>query len=53
MSSMMAKMTINPEPRGCALIIGPWNFPLNCLLRPLVSAIAAGCTAVIKARGID
>lgn len=48
MSSMMAKMTINPEPRGTVLIIGPWNFPLNCLLRPLVSAIASGCTAVIK-----
>ena len=44
----MAKMTINPEPRGTTFIIGPWNFPINCLLRPLCSAIASGCTAVIK-----
>lgn len=36
------------EPKGCALIIAPWNYPLNLALIPLVYAIAAGCTAVVK-----
>lgn len=36
------------EPRGNALIIAPWNFPFNLAIGPLVSAIAAGCTAIIK-----
>jgi aldehyde dehydrogenase (NAD+) len=37
-----------PEPRGVALIIGPWNYPLQLLLSPLVGAIAAGNCAVLK-----
>ena len=36
------------EPRGCCLIIGTWNYPLNTVLVPLMGAIAAGNTAVIK-----
>ena len=36
------------EAFGVALIIGPWNYPLQLLLTPLVGAIAAGNTAVIK-----
>lgn len=36
------------EPRGRCLIISPWNYPLNLTLSPLVSAIAAGNTAIIK-----
>lgn len=36
------------EPKGCALIIAPWNYPFNLTLVPLVYAIAAGCTAVVK-----
>lgn len=36
------------QPRGRCLIIGPWNYPLNTVLGPLVSAIAAGNTAIIK-----
>jgi aldehyde dehydrogenase (NAD+) len=36
------------EPKGCALIISPWNYPFNLAIGPLVSAIAAGCTAIIK-----
>ncbi|MEW5740637.1 MAG: aldehyde dehydrogenase family protein [Myxococcota bacterium] len=37
-----------PEPRGATLIIAPWNYPFMLGLSPLVGAIAAGCTAVIK-----
>ncbi len=37
------------EPLGVVLIIGPWNYPFQLLLTPLVGAIAAGNCAVIKA----
>ncbi|MCC6724962.1 MAG: aldehyde dehydrogenase family protein [Saprospiraceae bacterium] len=36
------------EPKGVCLIISPWNFPFNLSFLPLVSAIAAGNTAIIK-----
>lgn len=36
------------QPKGTSLIISPWNYPLGLTLGPLVSAIAAGCTAIIK-----
>jgi len=31
-----------------ALILGPWNYPLQLLLSPLVGAMAAGNCAIIK-----
>ena len=37
-----------PEPLGVALIIGPWNYPFQLTLAPLVAAMAAGCTVVLK-----
>ena len=39
---------IRPEPLGVVLIIGPWNFPVQLVLAPLIAAIAAGNTVVIK-----
>jgi aldehyde dehydrogenase (NAD+) len=36
------------EPKGTALIISPWNFPFNLTVGPLISALAAGCPAIIK-----
>ena len=36
------------EPKGRCLIVSPWNYPVNLSLGPLVSAIAAGNTAIIK-----
>lgn len=39
---------IRYEPKGCALIISPWNFPFNLTFVPLISAIAAGCAVVVK-----
>jgi aldehyde dehydrogenase (NAD+) len=36
------------QPRGRCLVIGPWNYPVNTLLGPLVSALAAGNTVVLK-----
>ncbi|PHI21470.1 aldehyde dehydrogenase family protein [Lewinellaceae bacterium SD302] len=36
------------EPVGQVLIIAPWNYPVNLALYPLVYAIAAGCTVILK-----
>ena len=43
-----SRALIRQEPYGVALIIGPWNYPLQLLLSPLVGAIAAGNCAVLK-----
>ncbi|MFI9411390.1 aldehyde dehydrogenase family protein [Nocardia gamkensis] len=37
-----------PEPKGTVLILGTWNFPLLLTVQPLVSALAAGNTVVLK-----
>jgi len=39
---------IHYEPKGTCLIISPWNYPFSLAIGPLVSALAAGCTAMIK-----
>jgi len=39
---------IRYEPKGVTLIISPWNYPVSLTLGPLVSAIAAGNTAMLK-----
>lgn len=43
-----ASSLIQYEPKGVVLIISPWNFPFNLTLSPLVSAIAAGNTVMVK-----
>ena len=43
-----SRSAIITEPLGVALIIAPWNYPVQLLLNPLVGALAAGCTAVLK-----
>ena len=45
---MPSKSYIVREPLGNTLIVAPWNYPVQLLLSPLVGAIAAGCTAVLK-----
>lgn len=39
---------ILPEPLGVALIISPWNYPVNLILEPMVAAFAAGNAVVAK-----
>ena len=39
---------IRKDPLGSVLIIGAFNFPIQLSLGPLIGAIAAGCTAVLK-----
>lgn len=36
------------EAKGLTLVIAPWNFPFNLAIGPLVSAIAAGCSVIVK-----
>ena len=45
---MPARSRVISEPLGNALIISPWNYPVQLLLNPLVGAISAGCTAILK-----
>lgn len=48
LTNFKAKSYIYPEPYGNVLIISPWNYPLQLTLAPLLGAIAAGNTALIK-----
>ncbi len=43
-----AQAFVQPDPLGCILIIGPWNYPFSLTLQPLVGALAAGNTAILK-----
>lgn len=42
------KSRIYRDPLGVVLIIGPWNYPLQLVIAPLIGAVAAGNCAVIK-----
>jgi aldehyde dehydrogenase (NAD(P)+) len=46
--TMMDTVYYYPQPYGVVLIVGPWNFPINLVIIPLVGAIAAGNCAIIK-----
>lgn len=43
-----AKSYIIPEPLGVSLVIGAWNYPYQLSFAPMVAAIAAGCTVILK-----
>ena len=45
---MPSRSSVVSEPLGNALIISPWNYPVQLLLNPLVGAISSGCTAILK-----
>jgi len=46
--SWPARGRVQPEPLGCVLILGAWNYPFQLCLQPLISALAAGNTVVLK-----
>jgi aldehyde dehydrogenase (NAD+) len=48
LSVMPGKAWVQYEPLGVAGIIGPWNYPVQLVLGPLVGALAAGNCAVLK-----
>jgi aldehyde dehydrogenase (NAD+) len=43
-----AKSYIYPEPLGTVLVIGAWNYPYQLSLAPVVAALSAGNTVVLK-----
>ena len=43
-----AKSYVIPAPLGVSLVIAPWNYPFQLSLGPVIAAIAAGCTIVLK-----
>ncbi len=45
---LLAKSSIKYEPRGRVLVISPWNYPFNLSIIPVISALAAGNTVVLK-----
>jgi len=48
MAQFPSKSFIAPEPYGVALILSPWNYPIQLCLSPLVGAISGGNCAVVK-----
>lgn len=48
LSTFGTRSFIQYEPRGLCLIISPWNYPFSLAVGPLVSAIAAGNTVIVK-----
>lgn len=43
-----AKCWIRPEPYGTVLIIGPWNYPFQLVISPLIGALSAGNSVILK-----
>ena len=43
-----AKGEIHYEPYGSVLIIGPFNYPFQLLIEPMIGALAAGNTVILK-----
>ncbi len=47
-TNFKSKSYIYPEPYGNVFIISPWNYPFQLTMAPLIGAIAAGNTVLIK-----
>jgi len=48
LANMPSKSYVIPEPLGVTLVIGAWNYPYQLSLSPMVAAIAAGNTCIVK-----
>ncbi len=48
LAAQPGKAELVPEPLGVALIIAPWNYPVNLMLLPIMAAFAAGNAVVAK-----
>ena len=46
--AMPSRSKIIPQPLGVCLIIAPWNYPFHLVIAPLIAALAAGNTAIVK-----
>jgi aldehyde dehydrogenase (NAD+) len=52
LASFGSTARIIPQPRGVCLVIAPWNLPFALALGPVVSALAAGNSVILKPSGI-
>ncbi len=48
LSQFAAVSYIKPTPYGVTLIMSPWNYPFMLTIEPLIDALAAGNTAIVK-----
>lgn len=48
LANQLGSSKIYPEPLGCTLVIGAWNYPYQLSLSPVVAALAAGNTCILK-----
>jgi len=46
--NLPSRSRVMKEPLGVVLIIGPWNYPFQLLINPLIGAVAAGNCVVLK-----
>lgn len=44
----LSEVALEKNPYGAVLVIGPWNYPLQCTLGPIIAALAAGNTVLLK-----
>ncbi|KHJ98395.1 aldehyde dehydrogenase family protein [Oesophagostomum dentatum] len=47
-ANVLDQALVVKDPLGVVLIISPWNYPISMILLPLIPAIAAGNTVIIK-----
>lgn len=48
LAQMVATSYVKPSPYGCVLIMSPWNYPFLLTMDPLIDALSAGNTAILK-----
>jgi len=48
MSLLGTQSWVHHEPRGVVLLIGPWNYPFQLVIVPLIAAVAAGNCVIVK-----
>jgi aldehyde dehydrogenase (NAD+) len=48
LAQYVSRSYVKPSPRGCVLIMSPWNYPFLLTIDPLADALAAGNTAIVK-----
>ena len=48
LANQLGKSRIYSDPLGCTLVIGAWNYPYQLSLSPMIAALAAGNTCIVK-----
>jgi len=48
LANQLGTSKIYSEPLGCTLVIGAWNYPYQLSLSPMITALAAGNTCILK-----